>query len=357
VPRPQPRRSATLGLTIVDDLLVERVGALLTGYSDALLSCERLPRLGAVDVSYVTKPPDPGDQILTRTGTVTIPGIRALLDADAGRRTRNPATATVRASRTYARLYLHDHVFGQLTVIARILRFRAMSPDASPALRELANRTAECAAALDGWRSLRTRVVRLPVVVGGLSTINALAIAVVVRERSWGDARATVLNTALAVAVGFAVFAVLWLPSAQLGFRPKRAMLASGLYVRNFIELGGDTRLKVHSTVRFTSFPLANVYELEDAVFDALAMRKRREIPVDLVVRAAVFGVGVLALLTAAGLAATSKLTTDWRALVVAIPVALIVGMFMSAAASQSALTAIMELPAGWEQRKQEGAC
>jgi hypothetical protein len=97
---------------IVDGLLVERVGALLTGYSDALLSCERLPRLGSVKVSYVTRPHDPSDQVLTRKGTVTIPGIRALLDADAGRQTRNPATATVRASRTYARLYLHDHVFG-----------------------------------------------------------------------------------------------------------------------------------------------------------------------------------------------------------------------------------------------------
>jgi hypothetical protein len=228
--------------------LLEPVEALLTAYREVRLHVEGLPRLGVVPVADTTRIP--------AGASGHVDELSRIKEGPDRRRTRR------RVSRTFTRLYLDSHIRKQLLTTVRRLRVEALGTDErAKELDAIIRRLETRAGELRGWAGLRSLVIKLP----GLSAVIP-AIAGVIWGVVSGAGVPSELQAARTPIVVIAVIALIalfgvWLPSVNLGFVVKRALLAGGSLPNERAYLTEESTLVWgEGRVAWTGFPPVNVY-------------------------------------------------------------------------------------------------
>jgi hypothetical protein len=268
-----------------------------------------------------------------------------------------------RVSRTFTRLYLDSHIRKQLLTIVRRLRVDALGTDErAKELDAIIRRLETRAGELRGWAGLRSLVAKLP----GLSAVVP-AIAGV----TWGVVSGAGVPSELQVArtpiVVIAVIALIalfgvWLPSVNLGFVVKRALLAGGSLPNERVYLTEESTLVWgEGNVAWMGFPPVNVYRLEDQAAAALGFRKRREPPLDLILQTVAGGYLMAGILLANLALFLGQLNWSWGwGLLWSVTLALVIsfvfiGMYFPN--TRAAIEQMVGGPRAWRHRVSAGLC
>jgi hypothetical protein len=216
---------------------------LLTGYRDALRFIDELPLLGRVPT------------------------------ARSQGRDRH-----VWASRLLTRIYVQTHIRKQLIAIIRRLEVEELTVETDEATKrasDIASRLRGYVDRLFAWGRLKDLVTRLPIVSAAfpvvVGAITGVALGLESAE-SLANIRPAVSILLLLLLITYLYIVV---PSLSLGFRVKRAIFAGG-------EEPEDPFTLHRPAVVWKGFPGTNLYQKEDELFAALGARKRREVPLDL---------------------------------------------------------------------------
>lgn len=256
------------------DTLEPHLETLMKSYRDSLRFVEGLPRLGRVQVEY------PDEKAIERKWIA-----RAIY------RVTNPSRRWV--ARPLVRLFVEAHIRTRLEVIIRLLRIEASAsikdPESNARSKKLKSVIApldELQKALFSWKqrgALFARIPILPVLIAlatpflarytgiNFSGARSIAESTIERAQSGGLTRSIVL-AAILLGELYMIFA----PSVtSLGFRIKRAILAGGATAWRLFD--------VPEQIRWVTFPTTNTYQIENQVFDVIAVPKPREFPLDFV--------------------------------------------------------------------------
>jgi hypothetical protein len=270
------------------DALETQLAILMKGYRDSLRFVEGLPGLGRVPVEY------PEEKQTARANRGWI--VRAVS------RVSNPRHRWV--ARPLARLFVEAHIRMRLEVIIRLLRIEASAsiedPESNARAKKLKSLIApldELQKALFSWKqrgALFARIPILPVLIAvatpfvarytgiDLSGAKSIAESTIERAQSGGLTRSLVLA---AILLG-ELYMICAPAITSLGFRVKRAILEGGTTVWRLFD--------VPERITWGNFPTTNIYQVENRVFDVIAVPKPREFPLDLVMSFLPFYVLVL---------------------------------------------------------------
>jgi hypothetical protein len=274
------------------DVLETHLETLMKCYRDSLRFVEVLPGFGRVRVEY------PDDKSPKRKGI-----------AQALYRVTNPGHRFV--VRSLVRLFVEAHIRTRLETLVRLLRIEASASIKDSESNARAKKLKALIAPLDdlqkalfSWKqrgALFARFPLLPVLIAlatpflaGYTGINfsgakSIGESIMTKAQSGGLTR----SLAVAAILLGELYMLLAPALTSLGFRIKRAILAGGKSVwRLFDE---------PEHIRWVSFPTTNAYQIENKVFEVIAVPKPKEFPLDFVMGFLPFYVLIIAVLFSAG--------------------------------------------------------